>query len=105
MNTLDKVVEYILEDEGPEVNESPDEPGGISKYGVSLNALGDHYAARGLPRPSKDVVRNLTRDQAADFYRGEAEALRLNDLPPGVDYVVMNTAMTVGKAGAALVLQ
>ena len=51
---------YITGDEGPELNVSPGEPGGASKWGVSLTVLSEHL---GKPCAVADVAA-LTPDDA-----------------------------------------
>lgn len=101
MADIDIAIDFVIRWEGPEVNESPGEPGGISKYGVSLTA----WQEAGHPLATKDDVRNLTEAQARDFYRHRAELVRFGDLRPGIDVAVLNLAVTVGPTGAAMILQ
>jgi lysozyme family protein len=100
-SSIEQSLDFILRWEGPEINESPGEPGGISKYGVSLTA----WQEAGHSGATKDDIRNLTEDQAREFYRHRAAAVRFGDLLPGIDLAVLNLAVTAGPTGAAIILQ
>lgn len=99
--SLDKSLDFIIRWEGPEINESPGEPGGISKYGVSLTA----YQEAGHPHATKDDIRILTEENARAFYSVRAAAVRFDELPAGVDLAALNLAVTTGVTGAAIILQ
>lgn len=98
---LQEALGFIIRWEGPEINESPGEPGGISKFGVSLTA----YQEAGHKDATKDDIRNLTEADARAFYTVRAAAVRFDELPPGVDLAALNLAVTTGPTGAALILQ
>lgn len=99
--TLPQALDFIIRWEGPEINESPGEPGGISKYGVSLMA----YQEDSHPTATKDTIRNLSEADARAFYSRRAAKVRFSDLPSGVDLAALNLAVTTGITGAALILQ
>lgn len=99
--TLNKGLDFIIRWEGPEVNESSGEPGGISKYGVSLTA----YQEDGHSAATKDDIRNLTEADARLFYTRRAAAVRFSELSAGVDLAALNLAVTTGITGAAMILQ
>lgn len=93
---------YIDEDEGPEVNISPDEPGGASKWGVTLTDLSE---VRGKVCTVDDVSA-LTQDDANQIYTTRfAVPICFNDLPGGVDYRMLDCAVTLGVTGAIEALQ
>jgi len=96
-----QALDFIIRWEGPEINESSGEPGGISKYGVSLTA----YREGGHPNAGKDDIRALIEADARAFYTRRASLVRFADLPAGVDLAVLNLAVTTGMTGAALILQ
>jgi lysozyme family protein len=91
---------YILIDEGPEVNASKDEPGGISKYGVSLSAYSDYCKSLGLPAPTVDDVSNLTSDTASIFYVWFFEPFTLDKFTPAIAYRIADLVVTLGRDGA-----
>lgn len=93
---------YITDDEGPELNVSPDEPGGASKCGVTLTDLSE---VRGKVCTVDDVGA-LTQDDANQIYSTRfAVPIHFNDLPAGVDYRMLDCAVTLGITGSIEVLQ
>jgi lysozyme family protein len=92
----------LLVTEGPEVNIGGTEPGGASHFGVSVSALTDLRKKQGLPPATVDVVRNLTAQDAAAFYRAvTAEVCRFDDLAVGVDYRMLDIFANLGPTGGA----
>src|ERR1017187_2700180 len=98
---------YIDEDEGPEVNISPDEPGGASCRGVTMEVLREYNNAHGLPSPtSVDDIKGMTAELAGTIFTWRfLDPLRFNELPSGVDYRMADAAITLGKTGACLAVQ
>ena len=93
---------YITGDEGGELNVSPDEPGGASKWGVSLTVLSE---VRGKVCTVADVGA-LTQDDANQIYAARfAVPIHFDDLPGGVDYRMLDCAVTLGITGSIDVLQ
>lgn len=97
-------IAYILADEGPEVNQSPDEPGGISKYGVSLSAYDDYCHANGLAVPSTTDIANLTVGQATEFYSWFFSPFMLDQMTAAVAYRIADLVVTLGRNGAMEVI-
>lgn len=74
MSEFDAAVDYVLLQEG-ELEESPNDPGGITKYGISLRFL------KALTDPKRygftaetinsDTIKELTIDKAKELYKGE----------------------------------
>lgn len=94
VDDFDKVMPWVFEDEGG-VTISPDEPGGISTYGVSRTAY-QEYLGRAVPM---DEVKSLTKDKAAKFYREKFWGLFPN-LPAGLRYAAFDFAINSGPATA-----
>ena len=93
---------YITGDEGPELNVSPDEPGGASKWGVTLTDLSE---VRGKVCTVADVAA-LTQDDASQIYGTRfAVPIHFDELPGGVDYRILDCAVTLGVTGAIEALQ
>lgn len=109
----ERAVALLLESEGAEVNVNPPgtpvgqgEPGGASRYGVSVAALSDHRARRGLGPATVAMVAGLSAADAGLFYRDvTGAACRFNDLPGGVDYAMLDVTANLGPAGGAWLLQ
>jgi lysozyme family protein len=97
---------YIDEDEGPEVNVSPGEPGGISCHGVSLTVLQEYHAAHGMRTATADDVRHMTTELAGQVYSWRfLDPIRFDDLPAGIDYRLADCAITLGLTGACVATQ
>ncbi len=98
---LPAAVSYILEDEGPEINVSPSEPGGISVYGLSLT-----YMKEIVPGTTFDDVRAITRDRAAEIYGTiVAPTVRFDDLASGPDYRLLDIRVNLGLTGGVQALE
>lgn len=96
----------IRDSEGMDVNRDPGEPGGISKGGVSLNAMNDYRRTIKLPPVDKDYIAGLTIPQVDDFYaKAFLPRIRFNDLPSGVDYRLADLEVNSGQTGAIWILE
>jgi lysozyme family protein len=103
---LPAALAYIDEDEGPEVNISPNEPGGESKHGVSLTFLTDWRKTKGLSPATIDDVAAVTSETAAQAYTDMfAVPLRFDELPGGADYRLLDIAVNLGLHGGITALQ
>jgi lysozyme family protein len=97
---------YIDEDEGPEVNVSAGEPGGISCRGLSLTVLQEYHAAHGMRTATADDVRHMTAELAGQVYSWRfLDPIKFDDLPAGIDYRLADAAITLGGTGAITTLQ
>lgn len=102
----EKVIPLLLDSEGPETNISSGEPGGASKYGVSVAALSDYRKKQGLSSATIDIVSRLTAADAETFYRETvARACRFDELPIGVDYMMLDVTTNLGNTGGPWLLQ
>jgi lysozyme family protein len=97
---------YIDEDEGPEVNISPDEPGGSSSHGVTMTVLREYCAAHSFSAPTMIDMKAMTSELAGTIFTWRfLDPLRFNELPSGVDYRMADAAITLGRTGACLAVQ
>lgn len=95
-------VNWILEDEGPEFNRSAGEPGGGSKFGVSLTA----YREAGRPNFTLDQLGALTKVDAMAFYSATIlPQIRFDELPVGIDYRVADIRVNLGQTGCINLLE
>ena len=121
---LDRVMPHVFAHEGGYVDD-PQDPGGATKYGITLATLRAWRNAgirdRGLgvgespnpktqspkPRPvTKADVRALSVAEATAIYEANyARVVRFDDLPPGLDYAVLDFAINSGPKRAAEFLQ
>ena len=90
---FDVAVRLLLEEEGGLVD-NPDDPGGLTKYGISQRTY-----------PNIDI-RNLTREAAIAIYKRDFwDSLRIEALPAILRYAYFDAAVNCGAATAALFLQ
>jgi lysozyme family protein len=105
-SNLAQALSFILDDEGSEVNIGGSEPGGGSRYGVSLTALADYNRRHGLAAPTLDDIRAMTPELAGKIYTVNfAAPIRFDDLPAGADYRLLDIAVNLGVTGGAIALQ
>ncbi|QPC43482.1 glycoside hydrolase family 108 protein [Kaustia mangrovi] len=100
-STLSDALRLMFGHEGGYVND-PKDPGGPTKYGVTLATLAAH---RGRKVTAADV-RNLTLSEARIIYRKSYWKQSGGDLlPRGLDYAVFDFGVHSGPATAVKVLQ
>jgi len=92
---------HVLKHEGG-WSDHPKDPGGATMKGVTLATYSDW-----LGRPaSKDELRNISDEHLREIYKTRYwDAVRGDDLPSGVDYVVFDMAVNSGPGRAARMLQ
>lgn len=85
---------------------SPGEPGGSSARGVSMTVLDEYNKAHGLPHGTIDEMKAMTAEAAGKIYTWRfADPIRFDDLPAGIDYRLMDAAITLGATGAVQLAQ
>jgi len=90
----------LLVIEGSEVNIGGSEPGGGSRYGVSVTALSDFNKRHGKSAATVDDIRAMTPELAGQFYTEvTAQSIRFNDLRSGPDYRLFDIAANLGPTG------
>lgn len=100
-------LQYILASEDMTLNLSPNEPGGASKGGVSVDLLTDYYKKTGKGRKAtiQDVTDLKIEDVNAVYGAMLLDPLRFDELPSGVDYRVADIEVNSGATGGVQVLQ
>ncbi len=91
VDLFDRVMVWVFEDEGG-VTISPDEPGGISVYGVSRTAYSE-YRGRQF---SIEEMKALTKDEARAFYRARFWNVIAADQPAPLRYAAFDWAINSG---------
>lgn len=102
MPRFDDIMLTIFKWEGGFVDD-PQDPGGATNMGITHRALAQF---RGVASVTPQEVKDLTKDEAIAIFR--ANYWRLvhgDDLPPPLDFVVMDGAVNQGPAGVARLLQ
>ena len=100
MTALEFAIDFVLAHEGGEAND-PDDPGLITRFGISLRFLRsagyDLGDIDGDGDIDADDIRLLTKQDAADIYQERFwKSLKLNFLPTRLAVVTMDTAVNMG---------
>ena len=99
--TFDNVIDHLLQNEGGYVNHISD-PGGHTNTGITLATMRSFYGQHVSVRDLKEI----SDEQAKGIYRAKYwDAVRGDDLPPGLDYAVFDFAVNSGPGRAAQFLQ
>jgi lysozyme family protein len=99
--SYDAALARLLAHEGGYTNH-PDDPGGPTNFGITI-ADYRKYVKRDANAAD---VRAMKLDEAKAIYRAKYwDAVRGDDLPPGVDYAVFDYGVNSGVGRAAKVLQ
>ena len=98
---FEKAVQHVLRHEGGFV-QHPRDPGGATKFGITRETL-----ARAKKRPASiNGVRRLSRKEAIAIYRQLYwDAVRADELPPGLDLATFDLAVNSGPTRAGKMLQ
>ncbi|UWQ00693.1 N-acetylmuramidase [Aliiroseovarius crassostreae] len=101
MKSVEEIADEIIAREGGYVND-PDDPGGATKYGVTLNTMrGLGIDLTGDGKITSKDVKALTRDQAREiFVRHYFHRPRIADLPAPLQPSVFD--MYVNAGGSAV---
>ncbi|KPN63284.1 Predicted Peptidoglycan domain-containing protein [Aliiroseovarius crassostreae] len=101
MKSVEEIADEIIAREGGYVND-PDDPGGATKYGVTLNTMrGLGIDLTGDGKITSQDVKALTRDQAREiFVRHYFHRPRIADLPAPLQPSVFD--MYVNAGGSAV---
>ena len=100
-DNFNNVMRVIFLSEGGYVNH-PKDPGGATNMGITHKTLA---AWRGSSVSRQDV-RDLTRKEASDIYRSKYwDSISGDDLPYGIDLMVMDRAVHSGPRNSIKALQ
>lgn len=92
----------VLVHEGGYVNH-PSDPGGPTNKGVTQRVYDSYRKGKSLAKRS---VKSITNDEVADIYdRQYWDAVKGDQLPPGVDYVLFDGAVNSGPSQSIKWLQ
>jgi lysozyme family protein len=83
-------IQQVLEAEGG-VSDHPDDPGGVTNWGISLRAF---------PHLGRDGILNLTREDAIELYREHYWSRVPDVLPDGLRWMVFDAAVNHGVSRA-----
>jgi lysozyme family protein len=101
-SNFDKSLKRVLVYEGGYSNH-PSDPGGPTMKGVIQRVYDGYRERKGLPKRS---VKYLAEDELKEIYRKQYwDAIRGDELPHGVDFVVFDGAVNSGPSQSAKWLQ
>ncbi|MEP9368079.1 glycosyl hydrolase 108 family protein [Xanthobacter sp. VNH20] len=101
-SSFDAALARVLVHEGG-YSDHPADPGGPTMQGVIQRVYDAYRTAKGAPRRS---VRLLERAELVEIYRRQYwDAVRADELPSGIDYVVFDGAVNSGPAQSLKWLQ
>ncbi|WP_341987597.1 glycosyl hydrolase 108 family protein [Azorhizobium sp. AG788] len=106
-SNFDKCVEIIIKWEGEVYENDPEDAGGPTKFGVTLEDLTAWRKGQD-PQAVVDAssVQKLERKEACEIFRSKYwNRMKCDDLPPGVDLVVFDFGVNAGIGRAATTLQ
>lgn len=87
----------VLQSEGGFVN-NPHDPGGATNFGVTQRVFDAYRRYMNQPTTS---VKFITQAEVSSIYRRQYwDAIRGDDLPPGMDYAVFDEAVNSGPVKA-----
>lgn len=97
---IDKIIATTLKHEGGYVNH-PDDPGGHTNMGITLATYQQSY-----PEATVEELKNLTVEQATEFYRIKFyERFQVELLPECVQDIYFDMLVNHGKGNADKILQ
>ncbi len=92
----------VLAHEGKYVND-PQDPGGATNFGVTFRVYDAYRTRKGLP--TRDV-RDIENREVSEIYRLQYwDAVKGDELPPGLDYVLFDGAVNSGPSQSIKWLQ
>lgn len=100
----DVMIDRIIIDEGGDkFTNDPQDPGGATKYGITLDTLRDWRGVKTLP---VSAVIALSLPEARAIYRTRYVAsCRVDQMPIGIDYSVLDFAVNAGPSRSIKTLQ
>jgi lysozyme family protein len=95
--TYDEAIAQVYRDEGGYTND-PRDPGGPTNFGITLADAKSYWKSTA----TAEDVRTMPQSVAASIYEKHyAIPLHYDDLPPGVDYAVLDYGINSGVGRAA----
>jgi len=95
------IMSFVKQQEGGFVD-NPNDPGGATKYGVTLDA----YSAFMRRKLTVEDIKNLSWENAQAFYASQYfHAMRCQELPRGLDLMVADMGIHAGCHASGVCLQ
>jgi lysozyme family protein len=112
MSTFDQFFDRAVKHEGKVCEDEPGDSGGPTKWGVTIGRLATIKRMKEPKRGTaafeslKAELFALSESQISDIYRKDYwNAVRADDLPPGLNYAVADFGLNSGPARAVSALQ
>jgi len=99
--TYKEAMSKVFLDEGGYTNDAAD-PGGPTNWGITIHDARMYWKSQATAQDVKEMPQNIAEDIYDKHY---AKPLRYADLPPGVDYAVLDYGINSGISRSAKVLQ
>jgi lysozyme family protein len=104
-SNLDSALAFVLKDKGGYA-ERDTEGGGAFNMGVTFTVFAAWRQGKGLPMPTFANLKAMTREEAIEIYKAQyLKGVSFDDMPIGVDYVVLDAAVNGGVTGSLMLLQ
>jgi lysozyme family protein len=104
-SNLDSALAFVLKDEGGYA-EREEELGGAVNMGITFTVFAAWRQGKGMPMPTFADMKAMTVDEAKQIYTAQyVSPVHFDDLPTGVDYVVLDAAVNGGVTGSIKLLQ
>jgi uncharacterized protein (TIGR02594 family) len=99
--TYDEAMTEVFSDEGG-YTDDPRDPGGPTNYGITIHDARLYWKSSA----TADDVKNMPKSVAEAIYAAHyAGPLQYNDLPPGLDYAILDDGILSGTYHSAHLLQ
>jgi uncharacterized protein (TIGR02594 family) len=99
--SYDQAMTEVFSDEGG-YTDDPNDPGGPTNYGITIHDARLYWKSNA----TADDVKNMPKSVAEAIYAAHyAAPLHYNDLPPGLDYAVLDDGILSGTYHSARLLQ
>lgn len=107
MADFQTAIEYVLLNEGSEYTDDPEDGGGPTKWGITLDDLARWRQLQNQPVPTADDVQNLTKDEAISIYQEFYwKAQSLDDVTDiSVATAILDMSVNLGNYKAAIFAQ
>lgn len=97
MMTFARAVNFVLQWEGAQLADDPDDPGGLSRYGIAL---------RYHPELTADDIRSMTPERAAQIYHDSYwSVIHGDDLPDYLQLPALDCCVNPGSGVVVKLLQ
>lgn len=99
--TYEQAIAFVFEYEGGYTND-PADPGGPTNWGITISDARQYW----LPNATAQDIEKMPKSVAEDIYRSHyATPINYDELPPGIDFSVLDYAVNSGVSRSIKTLQ